>query len=122
MDLNPGNTSPGERVNVDMQQQLGLLTVAGNVPKNDACTPGGYAWIYSLDFKTGQFVAGATGNIAGHRDAGLAAGLTTLKLNTGKTVTLKTGTDGTITVMDDPSSNPGGTGARRVSWRELIAD
>jgi type IV pilus assembly protein PilY1 len=122
LDLNPGNTSPGERVNVDMQQQLGLLTVAGNVPKNDACTPGGYAFIYSLDFKSGQFVAGATGNIAGRRDAGLAAGLTTLKLNTGNTVTLKTGTDGTIVVIDDPSSNPGGSGARRVSWRELIAD
>ncbi len=123
MDLNPGNKSPGERVNVDMQQQLGLLTVAGNVPKNDACTPGGYAWIYSLDFKTGQFVEGATGNVAGRRQAGLAAGMKTLKLNTGKTVTLITDTGGTITVMDDPSSNPGsGNGARRVSWRELIAD
>ncbi|MDO8305048.1 pilus assembly protein [Herminiimonas sp.] len=123
MDLNPGNKSPGERVNVDMQQQLGLLTVAGNVPKDDACTPGGYAWIYSLDFKTGQFVEGATGNIAGRRQAGLVAGLKTLKLNTGKTVTLITDTGGTITVMDDPSSNPGsGNGARRVSWRELIAD
>ncbi|RBA24857.1 type IV pilus assembly protein PilY1 [Herminiimonas fonticola] len=123
MDLNPGNKSPGERVNVDMQQQLGLLTVAGNVPKNDACTPGGYAWIYSLDFKTGQFVEGATGNVAGRRQAGLVAGMKTLKLNTGKTVTLITDTGGTITVMDDPSSNPGsGNGARRVSWRELIAD
>lgn len=123
MDLNPGNKSPGERVNVDMQQQLGLLTVAGNVPKNDACTPGGYAWIYSLDFKTGQFVEGATGNVAGRRQAGLVAGLKTLKLNTGKTITLVTDTGGTITVMDDPSSNPGsGNGARRVSWRELIAD
>lgn len=122
IDLNPGNASPGERVNVDMQQQLGLLTVAGNVPKNDACTPGGYAWIYAFDFQTGQFVAGATNGIVGSRDAGLAAGLTTLKLNTGKTITLKTGTDGTITVVDDPSSNPGGNGARRVSWRELIAD
>ena len=87
------------------------------------CTPGGYAWIYSLDFKTGQFVEGATGNIAGRRQAGLVAGLKTLKLNTGKTVTLITDTGGTITVMDDPSSNPGsGNGARRVSWRELIAD
>lgn len=123
MDLNPDNQSPGERVNVDMQQQLGLLTVAGNVPQNNACTPGGYAWIYSLDFKTGQYVAGASGNVAGRPSSGLVAGLKTLKLNTGKTITLVTDTTGNITVFDDPSSNPGsGNGARRVSWRELIAD
>ncbi len=123
MDLNPGNASPGERVNVDMQQQLGLLTVAGNVPKDNACTPGGYAWIYSLDFKTGQFVEGASGNVAGRLSSGLVAGLKTLKLNTGKTITLVTDTSGNITVFDDPSSNPGtGNGARRVSWRELITD
>ena len=72
-----------------MQQQLGLLTVAGNVRKSDACTPGGYSWIYSLDFKTGQFVDGAHGNVAGRRQAGLVAGLKTLKLNTGKTITLE---------------------------------
>lgn len=123
MDLNPGNKSPGERVNVDMQQQLGLLTVAGNVPEGNACTPGGYAWIYSLDFKTGQYVEGATGNVAGRPSGGLVAGLKTLKLNTGKTITLVTDTTGVITVFDDPSSNPGsGNGARRVSWRELITD
>lgn len=123
MDLNPNNESPGERVNVDMQQQLGLLTVAGNVPENNACTPGGYAWIYSLDFKTGQFVEGASGNVAGRRYSGLVAGLKTLRLTTGKTVTVVTDTSGSIKVLDDPSSNPsGGNGARRVSWRELIAD
>lgn len=123
MDLNPGNKSPGERVNVDMQQQLGLLTVAGNVPKGNACTPGGNAWIYSLDFKTGQYVEGASGNVAGRRSSGLVAGLKTLKLTTGKTITLVTDTGGNITVFDDPSSNPGsGNGARRVSWRELIID
>ncbi len=123
MDLNPGNKSPGERVNVDMQQQLGLLTVAGNVPEGNACTPGGYAWIYSLDFKTGQYVEGASGNTAGRLSSGLVAGLKTLKLTTGKTITLVTDTGGNITVFDDPSSNPGsGNGARRVSWRELILD
>jgi type IV pilus assembly protein PilY1 len=123
LDLNPNNRSPGERVNVDMQQQLGLLTVAGNVPENNACTPGGYAWVYSLDFKSGRFVEGANGNIAGRRLDGLIAGLKTLRLTTGKTITLATDTKGTIRVLDDPSSNPnGGNGARRVSWRELIAD
>lgn len=123
LDLNPNNESPGERVNVDMQQQLGLLTVAGNVPESNACTPGGYSWIYSLDFSTGQYIEGATGNFAGRRNDALTAGLKTLKLTTGKTITLVTDTGGSITVFDDPSSNPGtGNGARRVSWRELITN
>lgn len=113
----------GERVNVDMQNQLGLLTFAGNVPEANACTPGGYAWVYSLDYRTGQFVAGSVNNVAGRRLDGLVAGLKTLKLTTGKTITLVTDTGGTINVLDDPTSNPGtGLGARRVSWRELIAD
>lgn len=123
LDLNPGNNSPGERVNVDMQQQLGLLTVAGNVPDSNACTPGGYAWIYSLDFKSGQYIEGATNNFAGRLSDGLVAGLKTLKLTTGKTITLVTDTSGRITVFGDPSSNPGtGNGARRVSWRELMTN
>jgi type IV pilus assembly protein PilY1 len=123
LSVNENNEQLGERVNIEMQQQLGLLKVAGNVPKANACTPGGESWIYDLDFRTGQFIAGANNNAAGRRQDGLAAGLKTLKLTSGKTITLVTGTDGSITVLDDPTSNPGGgLGARRVSWRELIAD
>jgi type IV pilus assembly protein PilY1 len=123
VDLNPNNESPGERVNVDMQQQLGLLTVAANVPENNACTLGGYAWLYSFNYMNGQFVPSAANQMAGRRlsQNALVAGLKTIKLNTGKTVTLITDTGGGITGKDDPSSNPSsGGGARRVSWRELI--
>jgi type IV pilus assembly protein PilY1 len=123
IDLNPNNESPGERVNVDMQQQLGLLTVAANVPENNACTLGGYAWLYAFDYKTGQFVQTAANNVAGKKllQNSLVAGLKTVKLTTGKTVTLVTDTGGGITPNDDPSSNPGtGNGAKRVSWRELF--
>lgn len=123
IDLNPSNDSPGERVNVDMQQQLGLITIAANVPENNACTAGGYAWLYSFDYKTGQFVQTAANGIAGKRllQNSLVAGLKTIKLTTGKTVTLVTDTGGGITPNDDPSSNPGtGSGAKRVSWRELF--
>jgi type IV pilus assembly protein PilY1 len=122
VDLNPNNESPGERVNVDMQQQLGLLTLAGNVPDKNACTVGGYAWLYSLDFKSGQFVPGAANNMAGQRLSGnaLVAGLKTLRLNTGNTITVVTSTKGDIDGYGNPSSNPGaGKGARRISWREL---
>jgi hypothetical protein len=81
-----------------MQQQLGLLTLAGNVPDSNACTVGGYAWLYSLDFKTGQFVQGSANNMAGQRLTGnaLVAGLKTLRLNTGNRITVVTSTKGDI--------------------------
>lgn len=123
VDLNPNNESPGERVNVDMQMQLGLLTVAGNVPNVNACNLGGYAWLYYFDYKTGQYVPTSTGNMVGKRLStnALVAGLKTIKLTTGKTLTIVTDTGGGITGNDDPtSSGGGGAGGKRVSWRELI--
>lgn len=123
VDLNPNNESPGERVNVDMQQQLGLLTVAANVPNTNACNVGGYAWLYSFDYKTGQFVPTAASNMVGRRLASnaLVAGIKTIKLTTGKTVTIITDTGGNISSSDDPTSNPGTSGeSKRMSWRELV--
>ncbi|MDO9064125.1 MAG: PilC/PilY family type IV pilus protein, partial [Sulfuricella sp.] len=123
VDLNPNNESPGERVNVDMQMQLGLLTVAGNVPNANACNLGGYAWLYYFDFKTGQYVQTSTGNMVGKRLStnALVAGLKTIKLTTGKTLTIITDTGGGITGNDEPTSSGGsGVGGKRVSWRELI--
>ncbi|MDD5242203.1 MAG: PilC/PilY family type IV pilus protein [Sulfuricella sp.] len=123
VDLSPNNESPGERVNVDMQMQLGLLTVAGNVPNANACNLGGYAWLYYFDYKTGQYVPGSTSNTVGKRLStnALVAGLKTIKLTTGKTLTFITDTGGGITGNDDPTSSGGaGAGGKRVSWRELI--
>lgn len=123
IDLNPNNESPGERVNVDMQQQLGLLIVAANVPNANACTTGGYAWLYSFDYKTGQYVQTASENMVGRRlgTNALVAGIKTIKLASGKTITFATDTGGSITGNDDPTSNPGTPdGVKRMSWRELI--
>lgn len=123
VDFNPDNESPGERVNVDMQQQLGLLTVAANVPNTNACNVGGYAWLYSFDYKTGQYVQTAASNMVGRRLStnALVAGIKTIKLTTGKTVTIVTDTGGNISSSDDPTSNPGtGGDAKRMSWRELV--
>ncbi|MDB5772916.1 MAG: pilY1 [Burkholderia sp.] len=122
LDLNAENKSPGERVNVDMRQQLGLLTFAGNVPDTDACSVGGYTWLYWLDYKTGQFVKGAENATAGKRlsNNALAAGIQMLRLDSGNTVTVVTGTTGDLNSEDNPSGGSGtGNGARRVSWREL---
>lgn len=123
VDLNPNNESPGERVNVDMQQQLGLLTVAANVPNANACNVGGYAWLYSFDYKTGQYVSTAASNMVGRRlgSNALVAGIKTIRLTTGKTVTVVTDTGGNITTNDDPSSGAGsGSETKRMSWRELV--
>lgn len=121
VDLNPDNESPGERVNVDMQQQLGVLAVAGNVPESNACTVGGYAWLYFFDFRTGTSIDNTT---VGTRLSGnaLVAGLRILRLTTGKTTTLVTDTSGKTIPAANPPSGGGGEKARRVSWQELIVD
>ncbi|GGI54802.1 hypothetical protein GCM10011430_19760 [Oxalicibacterium solurbis] len=122
VDLNPNNESPGERINVDMQQQLGILAAAGNVPEQNACTVGGYAWLYFFDFRTGSFLE--SDGTVGQRLMGnsLVAGLRILKLDNGKTITLVTDTSGKSTPQSNPETGAGGTVARRISWQELIVD
>lgn len=122
VDLNPGNTSPGERVNVDAQLQLGSLTVATNVPSTNACNVGGYAFLYNFDFKTGQYLQTATLNTAGTKlpANALVAGMNTIRLQSGKIITIITDTGGGISGVDTPSGPSSSGTARRVSWRELI--
>jgi type IV pilus assembly protein PilY1 len=122
MDLNPGNTSPGERVNVDMSLQYNILTVAANVPTTNACDVGGYAFLYFLDINTGKNLTTSLDNMAGVRLGGnaLVAGIKTLKLSSGKTVTVVTDTAGGVGSESNPSSTGAGTGsARRTAWHEL---
>lgn len=121
VDLSPNNESPGERVNVDMQQQSGVLAVAGNVPENNACTIGGYAWLYFFDFRTGTSVDNTT---VGTRLSGnaLVAGLRILRLRTGKDVTLITDTSGKNSTVPAPPPPSNKGKVRRVSWQELIAN
>src|SRR5690606_33099112 len=101
------------------------LTVAGNVPEQNACTVGGYAWLYFFDYRTGQFVQNSSNKMAGRRLTGnaLVAGLKTIRLDTGKTVTLVTDTGGVIKNEGNPPPPPNSlAGARRISWQELIVD
>jgi type IV pilus assembly protein PilY1 len=115
------NPSPGERVNVDVQLTLGSLTVATNVPSENSCTVGGYGFIYNFDFKSGTYLVGATSNTAGTKlsSNALVAGMNTIKLQSGKIVTIITDTSGGITSVDTPSTGGGGGVAKRISWREL---
>lgn len=122
VDLDPADSSPGERVNVDVQLQLGSLTVATNVPSDNACNVGGYAFLYNFDFRTGQYLQTAVLNAVGARltSNAMVAGMNTIRLQSGKIVTIITDTAGGITSSETPSGVASSGSARRVSWRELI--
>jgi len=123
LDLNPGNLSPTERVNVDMQLQFNILTVAGNVPESNVCTSGGYAWLYNIDINTGKNLVTASDSAIGMKLGGnaLVAGIKVVRLANGKTVTIVTSTSGDITVSENPSPTGSAAGsARRTMWREIV--
>lgn len=112
----------GEHVAVDPQLQLGTLVVASNVPTSDTCTAGGFSWINFLDFRTGSFVQGATGNMASTKiGSSLAVGMNVIMLPGGKVVSIVTTADNQQLTKDTPVPLAG-FGGRRVSWRELIRD
>lgn len=122
-DLDPNGKSPGERVNVDMSLQFNLLTVPANVPETNACSIGGYGLLYFIDINTGLNLSTAAEGMAGIRlsSNALIAGIKTVKLTSGKTVTIVTDTAGNVDSEDNPSPpGGGGGGARRTTWRELI--
>ncbi len=122
LDFNPGNKSPGERVNVDMSLQFNILTVAANVPAQNACDVGGYAFLYFFDINSGLNLSTAAEGMAGVRLSGnaLVAGIKTVRLTSGKTVTIVTDTAGNVGSEDNPSPSAGaGMGARRTTWREI---
>ncbi|MGE5386024.1 MAG: pilus assembly protein [Betaproteobacteria bacterium] len=119
-DFNPGDESPGERVNNDMQLFFNKLTVPTNVPDSNVCNVGGYAYVYYIDINTGLNLAAATNSMAGLRLTGnaLIAGIKTVRLANGKTVTIVTDTGGNIRTLSDPGSS-GNTKLWRTTWREI---
>ncbi len=113
---------PGEHVNVDPQLQLGTLVVASNVPTADSCTAGGYSWLNFLDFATGSFIPGVTGNMASTKIASsLVVGINVVMLPGGKVVTIVTTADNQQLTKDTPVP-PTAFAGRRVSWRELFRE
>ena len=112
----------GERVNVDPQLQLGTLVVASNVPSGDTCTAGGFSWINFLDYATGSYVPGASGNMASNKLASsIAVGINVIMLPGGKVVTIVTTADNQQLTQNTPVPSSSFAG-RRVSWRELIKE
>ena len=122
VDLDADTTSPGERVFIDVQFQLGALTVASNEPSDNACTIGGYSWLYNFDFRTGSYLSTAISSAVGRRLStnAMVAGLSTIRLQSGKIMTIVTDTGGTVSTVETPTATGASGTAKRVSWRELI--
>ncbi len=96
--------SSGERVNVDMQQQLGILTVATNVPESNACSIGGSSWLYYFDIGSGSFVSTSPEHVVSYfLGNALTEGITTIKTATG-TTTLIVNNKGDLFTKDAPAA------------------
>jgi len=121
MDFNPGNTTPGERVNVDMRLQLGVLGVITNIPEKSVCTAGGSSFIYFLDYSTGSFVPGVAGGVAGQKIANaIGVGLNVMRMNDGRVIAVVTTSDDKHPQYAEPHSPVTSPKGRRVMWRELL--
>jgi type IV pilus assembly protein PilY1 len=110
----------GERVNIDPRLQLGTLVLVSNAPKDDYCVVGGSSYLYALDYTTGGAITGQAGKYVGWPVGNsIATGLTVVRLPTGKLAAIVNEADTTIRTIQPPTSASGGTGVRRVGWREI---
>lgn len=121
IDFNPESSSPGERLNVDMQFQLTQLVFATNVPNSNACNAGGNSYSYAVDYVTGGPLANDGYVGVSLNTNALTAGIKLVRLLDGKIVTILTDAEGKIRSIKNTG---GGYGAlkpvRRGFWRELI--
>lgn len=121
LDFNPAGTSPGERVNLDMQLIQGTLIVVTNVPNLSACSVGGDSWIYFFDYTKGTYVSSSAGALAGTKFTGqITVGTVVVRLPSGVFKGIATGATGAKTLFSPPiagSQLP----VRRISWREIFS-
>lgn len=119
VDLNPANASAGERVNVDMDLQLGVLKAVGNVPSNNACGQGGSAWLYLMDLGSGLALPRTNSVTSLFTATALLTGIRTLRLTSGITSTLTSDSAGLVRGNLDESGPASSRRVRRMGWREL---
>jgi type IV pilus assembly protein PilY1 len=133
IDFNPSSSSPGERINVDMKLQLGVLGVITNIPENSACKVGGSSFIYFFDYADGSNVANfvevtdvngvpstvKTTKVGERIGNSTAVGMNMYKLGD-KVVTTVTTSDDKHPVYGNPVGSSGTGIVRRVLWRELL--
>lgn len=137
----------GERINIDMQLQLGTLFAYSNVPEQNACSVGGYSWLNFFNSQTGCAVTqdpppppppppppgppGAppppapplTGQGGGKITCGgvnaIVVGCNIVRLPNGQVQNLCTMSDGSTCPQPAVIKYPGPEG-KRVTWREIV--
>jgi type IV pilus assembly protein PilY1 len=116
VDLPDGGTGDeaAERVNVDLNLQVGTLVVASNVPSSETCAAGGHGWVNFLDFRTG---AGTSSLIGGS----LIVGINRVKIGDNTSTIVTKANNEPPETLPDPTPPPG-FGGRRVTWRELFVE
>jgi type IV pilus assembly protein PilY1 len=120
VDFNPGNSTPGERVNIDPQLVLGTLLVVTNVPNKDACSLGGDSWVYQFDYLTGQYISTSPNQVVGSKlTSAITVGVVVFRLPDGKMRAIATDAGGDKTPFG-VNIGSGSVSGRRTSWRELI--
>jgi len=120
VDFNPGNATPGERVNIDPMLVNGTLLVLTNVPTSTACTVGGESWLYQFNYASGSFASTAPGQTSGERTgSSLTSGATVVQLPDGSFKVIITDASGNKQTRNINVGGGGVTTGRRVSWREL---
>ena len=124
IDLNPGGSSPTERINVDMVVIPGpALWFGANVPHRDPCVIGGYGIEYQVDIAD-PLTTNELGSV--FLDGSMFAGLRWHDIKGG--VSVVTGTDGNIHIrggkpppsVEEPPPPPPPPVLRRSSWREIV--
>lgn len=112
----------GERANTNPTLGLGTLGFTTNVPNSSACTVGGYAYRYFLDYRTGAAVStSSTGVVGALLGNALATRPVYVRLPNNTVVELTRLSDGTTVTSKVPIGG-GVTATRRTSWRELITE
>lgn len=120
VDFNPGNASPGERVNIDPILVNGTLLVFTNIPTSSACTVGGESWLYQFNYASGAWPAPVTNQqVGGKISSSLTAGATVVMLPDGTIKAIVTDASGNKAPVNVNASGGGSVTGRRVSLREL---
>jgi hypothetical protein len=110
----------GERVVVDPEQQLGMLSVVSNMPDSNACRPRAESWSYTFNYMNGSYIPIASNTSVARRvtSASMISGARLVRVGN-RVVTVLTDDTGTVSVITQSSGTGTTPRARRVAWREL---
>lgn len=116
----------GERINTEMNLQLGILVFTSNIPgTGTACSAGGSSYLNYVNYTTGQNVPGQTSVgillTTTNGSTALANSSTLTVGSSGQVIASTTLSNGNI-VVNSLGQTGSTKGTRRISWRELMTN